>query len=510
MKEYPITPSWLYTLATQYLGFKDFGTLHKYLCARICEPRQAQIRLILIPRGFFKTSLFTYTHNTALALENPNIRVLQCSGVLANAKAMVSKWGKTFTHNELFRDRFKDWCPKNPENPETKWTEAAIYLPNRTIYHAEGTVEAFGADSTIVSRHYDYIKFDDIVTPENATTREQLAKIVRFVKECFGLCDNRMKTPIDIIGTTWDDGDLYAYYFKKYLDSVKSEMWEGLGYSSRVEVIKIPATYQKEKGNTIGIVLPFKEGDSVFPERYSTDELKNIEKDDPETYAKFYELDPVPMGDRTFTDFTYYEDLPGNFGAYRKFMTIDPSHTENPTSHPSAINITAVDNEKNMFCLLSWKDRITPDKLIDKIWKLYFSYECECVGIESYVYQKVLKYWLQERIVNDPENKFMKIIELKHKKHQSKEDHIAALAPYVNAGKYRFLSSQTTLIYNLSRFPKAKERDEADAAAYQLLLVKPSGYKVNKTENPNSLNSWKRKIKRMRGISENGLYVGSN
>src|SRR3989304_1354122 len=128
MKTYPITPSWLFTLATEYLGFKDFGLLHKYLCAKICEPRKTQIRVILIPRGFFKTSLFTYTHNTALALENPNIRILQCSGVLANAKVMVTKWGKFFTHNELFRDRFKDWCPKNPENPETVWTQAAIYL----------------------------------------------------------------------------------------------------------------------------------------------------------------------------------------------------------------------------------------------------------------------------------------------------------------------------------------------------------------------------------------------
>ena len=42
---------------------------------------------------------------------------------------MVMKWGRTFTHNEVFRDRFKEFCPKNPENPETKWTEAAIYLP---------------------------------------------------------------------------------------------------------------------------------------------------------------------------------------------------------------------------------------------------------------------------------------------------------------------------------------------------------------------------------------------
>jgi len=416
---------------------------------------------------------------------------------------MVTKWGKTFTHNELFRDRFKEFCPKNPENPETKWTEAAIYLPNRTVSHAEGTMEAMGADSTIVSRHYDYMKFDDIVTPENTTTKEQMDKVITFVKESFGLCDNRMTTPIDIIGTTWDDGDLYAHYFKRYKDSVQA------GMNPDIEVIKIPATYQREAGNTVGIVLPFKEGESIFPERYTTTQLKKVEKEDPDTYAKFYQLDPVPMGDRTFTDFSYYNDLPGDYNAYRKFMTVDPAPTKNPTSSYSAINITAVDHEKTMFCLLSWRDKLNPDKLIDKIWDFYFDYDCEAVGIEIDVYQIALKYWLMERIVNDKEHKLMKIIELKARG-KIKEDRIAALSPYVNTGKYKFLRSQNTLIYSLSRFPKSKDRDEADAAAYQLYLSKPSGYKEMKKENPNSLNAWLKRGRKIRRIQNgNGLYVGN-
>ncbi len=348
-----------------------------------------------------------------------------------------------------------------------------------------------GADSTVVSRHYDYMKFDDIVTPENATTVEMLQKIITFVKEAFGLCDNRMTTPIDIIGTTWDDGDLYAHYLKKYTDAIQAEM------EPTVEVIKIPATYQRKKGNTIGIVLPFKEGESIFPERYTTEDLKAIEKEDPDTHAKFYDLDPVPMGKRVFTDFSYYTELLGDFTKYRKFMTVDPSHTDNPTSHDSAINVTAVDNEKSMFCLLSWKGKVAPDKFMDKIWELYFNYECELLGIEAYVYQNVLKYWLQERIVNDPENKLMIIRELKHVG-RSKDDHIAALGPYVNTGKYKFLQSQSTLVYSLSRFPKAKDKDEADAAAYQLQLVKPSSYTTVEKEDPNSLNAYKRRMKKVR------------
>ena len=495
---YPITPKWLFILATQYLGFTDFGVLHKYLCQRICEPRKAQIRLILLPRGFFKTSLFTYTHNTALALEDPNIRILQVSGVLANAKAMVTKWGKTFTHNEVFRDKFKEWCPKKPESPDTKWTETAIYLPNRTTHHAEGTIEAFGADSTIVSRHYDYLKFDDIVTPENTTTKDQIEKTLRIVKESFGLCDNRMHTPVDIIGTTWDDSDVYAHYLQIYKDAIKAGELPG------VDVIKIPATYCDD---TIGITLPFEKDESIFPERYTTDDLRKAKIEDPETYAKFYQLDPVPIGDRTFTDFFYYDDLPGNLDAYRKFMTVDPAPTTDPTSNFSAINVTAVDNEKNMYCLLSWRGKVNPNLLIDKIWEIYFNYNCELCGIETDVYQVALKYWIYERIINNKENKALKIAELKARG-KRKEDRIAALAPYVNSGKYKFLRSQTTLTHSLSRFPKAKDKDEADAMAYQLYLVKPSGYAIQQTEDQNSLNAWKKRIKKLRNINANaGAYV---
>lgn len=488
-----MTPQSLYTLSTEYLGFKDFGILHKFLCQKICEPRKFTIRLWLLPRGFFKTSLFTYAHNIALVLDNPDMRILQVSGVVTNSKAMVSRIGKVFTHNELFRWKYPEWCPKNPENPETKWTEATITLPNRTVHHAEGNFEAFGADSTIVSRHYDYMKFDDLVTPENSTTKEQLEKTIEFYEECQALADKRGETPVDVYGTTWDDGDLYAYLQEK----------------EKVEVIKIPATYQEKTKRTIGIGLPFKENESVFPERYTTQELKEFEKEDSHTYAMFYELDPVPMGDRTFTDFTYYEELSDAFTSkYRRFMTVDPAPTKNPTSSYSAINICATDMD-SVFVLLAWRDKLNPDKLIDKMWDFYWTYECECIGIEVDVYQIALKYWLMERMTKDEKNRYMKIVELKARG-KAKEDRIAALSPYVNTGKFKFKRSQKDLIWELSRFPKASTRDLADALAYQLYLVKPSSYQEKPKEDPNSLNAWKRRMGKLRDLTNKaGLYIGN-
>ena len=190
-------------------------------------------------------------------------------------------------------------------------------------------------------------------------------------------------------------------------------------------------------------------------------------------------------------------------------MTVDPAPTQDPTSAYSAINITATD-KKTYYVVLAWRGKVIPTVLIDKIYQYYFQYECEKVGIETDVYQVALKYWLRERIITDKENRNMKIEELKARG-KKKEDRIAALEPYVNAGRYQFKKSQKNLIWELSRFPKAKSKDEADAMGYQLFLLKPSMYKQKVVEDPNSLNAWLRRTKRLRAFDAlKHSYIGNS
>jgi len=481
-------PQLILTIAKSYLGYNDFGKLHKFLAARICEPRKHQVRMILIPRGFFKTSFLTISYSVAQAIIDPNIRILMCSENYSNASAWVSTIGRLFTENENFRIKYPDYCPKNPGNPDTKWTNDCIILPNRTKYYGEGTFEAMGLDSTIVSRHYSYMKFDDLVSDKNITNKEQLDKVIKFFEESKGLCDIRHKTPIDVVGTTWDDSDLYDYLSRK----------------KNVEIIKVPAQYNKER--TTGIKLPFKKGESIFPERVSTEDLTEIEKDDPDTFAKFYALDPVPRSTKVFKNFEYYAHLPGKLEDYRKFMTVDPAHTDNPTANYSAIVICAVSEDKR-YVLLTWRDRVTPGKFVDKMEELYYKYNCEKIGIETDVYQIALKYWLYERMIKA--DKYMKIIELKARG-KAKDDRISALEPYVNTGQIIFARDQQDLVYELDRFPKARTKDLADCLAYQLEIskYKSAPGKEKRKESRNSLFAWKRRMKR--AFKEEPFHIGAD
>ena len=236
-----------YILAKDLLGFKDLtpNFHYRYVCKKIMAPREKLIRLWLIPRGFFKTTILTITDCVRLQLNNPGIRILIVSGVLANAVSMVKLIGHQYLSNKRFRTLFPRWCPVKPHAPETTWKGDEIHIPNRGGKPVmEGTFEAFGPESTLTSRHFDYIKFDDLVTRENSTTRGQINKVKDFYKAVFPLRDNP-QTPIDVIGTTWDDYDLY-------MDMQQDE---------EVEVIKVSAII---------------DGKSTFPERYPYEELMKI------------------------------------------------------------------------------------------------------------------------------------------------------------------------------------------------------------------------------------------
>ena len=61
-----------YFLAKDLLGFKDLSVNfhYKYICKKLDEPRKKLIRLWLLPRGFFKTTIITITQAIKLQINS--------------------------------------------------------------------------------------------------------------------------------------------------------------------------------------------------------------------------------------------------------------------------------------------------------------------------------------------------------------------------------------------------------------------------------------------------------
>lgn len=479
----------IYFLAKDLLGFKDLTVAFHYncICKKLNEPRKKNIRLWLVPRGFFKTTILTVTRSIHLQINNPSIRIAIISAVMANAKSMVVQIGNAYLTNERFRMLFSEYCPKKPLAPETKWTESEIHLPNRGGRMVmEGTFEAFGADSTLTSRHFDHLIVDDLVTRENSTTRDQMQKIKDFYKAIFPLRNDPL-TPIDIVGTRWDDYDLYG----------------DLENDPDVEVIKYSA-YSQVNGEKI----------PIWPERYSVEELMKIKsgnKMGSYLFSCLYQQDPIPQDDAVFKEqyFKYFQYNHEEHYIIREdgikipvgtcYMAVDGA-TEEGKNDYSVIIIGFQDYSDNVYILDTLVKQADPSDFLEDMIIWYKKYNCVKYAAQTAMVEKLLKSFLKKR--QKTEKFHMSCEELKKNTGLNKEYLIKKMQPWYE-GRFVWHNIKLkggALEEQLIRFPKGKNDDAPDACQMLFEVLKPSS-KVEKSENfdRNSLYMWKNRLKRAMG-----------
>ncbi len=463
--------------------------LHKKLAEKCLEPRKKPIRLWLVPRGFYKTSLLTVGHTIQLLLDDPSHRIMIGSAVLANAKDMVSEVGDVFIRNDLFRNLYQEHCPENPKMPETTWTKAQIELPNRGDFtKMEKSVEAHGSDTSVVSRHYTYMKFDDLVAPGYYETPELRKNMMAYIKACLSLRDVP-DTPIDFIGTRWHDDDAYGTI----------EKWDD------VETIKIPAVYVEDNVRV-----------SIFPEFYPISVLDNLKKNQGSyIYSALYMLDPVPEEDQLFKTswWVHYDwvkefDEGTGFQKMRReddgvivpvghrFMTVDPAKTEGKGDYTAIIVITT-DKENNWYILDMWRGQVNPMAVADKVIDMAYYWFPQETGIESVAYQQMLKLYIEEKMAR--EGIVLSVKEIKASTKLTKEMKIKSVQPLFESKCIYFPRGHALtpiLKEELERFPAGKTDDMADALQMQRELVFPSNVSATKSKDPGSLDAWKERLKK--------------
>ena len=159
-------------LCHDILGYSEVDKLvHKKLDSVINS--KSKRKLILLPRGFFKSTIATIGHTVQLILNNRDIRVLIDSEVLDNAQKFIGQVKKHLRDPkfvELYGDMVSD---KHRE------TAREFTVTGRTVDNLkEGTVSATGVGTVNVGMHYDYIIADDLHSEKNVGTKEQIDKVI--------------------------------------------------------------------------------------------------------------------------------------------------------------------------------------------------------------------------------------------------------------------------------------------------------------------------------------------
>lgn len=140
----------------------------------------SRIKMILVPRGSFKSTFFTVRYTLQLLCQDRDKRILIANATANNARKFLSEMKDELrTNQELIRlyGKFYD--------KDVRWNEDEFDIADRTPGIRESAVTAVGAGGNLVSQHYDCLHpKTKILTSNGYENAEDIRKGHRVLTSC--------------------------------------------------------------------------------------------------------------------------------------------------------------------------------------------------------------------------------------------------------------------------------------------------------------------------------------
>jgi predicted phage terminase large subunit-like protein len=403
---------------------------------------------IELPRGHLKSHVVTKAWAIQEMLKNPNIRVLIVNAVEENAVKMVRSIEKHLARGGLLSQLYGAF-------ESDIWNQNECVVRQRTEVLDAPTFMGAGLQKTLTSQHFDVIIADDLVEPDNSRTKEQRDKVYDFYLSLFDLLEPGGK--MVVIGTRYHQDDLYA---------------------------KILEDHKLNGGWDIFIRDCWEEGKvwekPLFPEKFTVDGLRAIYNKPGGKYhfAAQYMNNPLDPESADFKvgQIRYYE--PGTHNPGSLYLTVDPAISLNRDADYSAFVVAGMFGDRRIRVVDAIHKRCVPSDLVNFIFELVNKWGLHRMGIETFAFQKTLKYEIQRK--QRETGKFFSIDELgrrntgKGEPILSKEARIRRLQPLFEQGLIEIRRDHAELENELLAFPRGKHDDLIDALSYQLDYLVPS------------------------------------
>ena len=447
------------------------ATFHRAICDRhfvrknpaysIAEQDHRKQRLLLFPRNHFKTTI-DICDIVQWILCFPDIRVLIASGTRDNAMKMLQAVKAHFQYNEVLRTFFPELCP-NAKKAEDFGTKEAFTCPARKKrFLREPTVSIASPDSTVAGMHYDVVKFDDLVNETNSRTAEGIKQVIQWYK-----LTNPLLEPYgyrDVIGTPYDYSDLSGEILGTtwYKDRSIAELHNGY-------LVTLSPCYEEDG------VTP------IFPERYTKEKLDQERSEMGTFYFSAQMLcRPVP-GDAVHFPRELLEkaevakkDLPAN-RVY--FTTFDLAISQASDADQTAIVTCSVGTPEGYRSPHIYVEHILvghlkPLEVCEKLYQVYRQFRPFQIRTEQVGFARLLEPIV--RAEAQRQKAFLPLVWIPRDTNVAKQARIAGLQPWLERGELHIVRecpNKEELILQLTRFPKYRRDDIADALADQLSVV---------------------------------------
>lgn len=191
----------LYKTAKMLCGYVDMTEhTHGKMCRALED--ETKRKLIVMPRGTFKSSVGVVAYAVWLLINNPDLRIMIDSEKYENSKNFIREI-KGKLEDPSVTQLFGEFRSDN------QWAEGAITIRQRKKLLKEASVTASGMGAGKTGQHFDYILHDDLNTEENSENPEQRKKIIRHYKMNTSILEPN--GVLVVIGTRYSVDDAPGY-----------------------------------------------------------------------------------------------------------------------------------------------------------------------------------------------------------------------------------------------------------------------------------------------------------
>jgi len=413
---------------------------------------------LLLPRGWFKTTLTSIAFPCWLGVRDPNVRCLLAQNTFTNAASKGRALGQTFDGGELLRALFPAVLP----GKHSRWSDEGRCLA-RSAAWAESTYEFAGAGTQVTSRHYDLIIEDDTVAPaKDDLSADNVLPSKEAVDQAIGwhrlvqplLVDLSSSVSI-VVGTRWWELDLLRWV----MDNEPSFL-----------------VYQRGcRENDAGVPDP--QGHLTWAARFDTEVLQNLEHSlGPYLFSCLYYNLPMSSSDMLYRleQFKYY-DMHPQLHDLLTFTTVDlandPADCKGPPDYNVVLTCGKHRSTGDIYVLNYFRARCGLTEVIDAIFKHVEMYHPLTVGIETQGYQKAMLPWVRQR--QRDTRTYFHVTPLTHNV-RSKSRRVQGLDPWISFGRLYLAPWMTVLTSELCMFTPRESLgtndDVADALSMQAEL----------------------------------------
>lgn len=447
----------LFFLSYGLLGYDKLSEgLHGNFCEFLRKTNNEQYRLVLLPRSHYKSTVFTISDSIQIALTDdlgtspyprnlgPNCRILIAHEVADAAGRFLNSITQHFTINPAILFFFPELIPQKGMLLNKKELE----LPRSSIW-SEPTFDTIGVGGKAQSRHYNYIKPDDLYGAAARDSKAERESTISWIDNLQSLLITPRTDHIDFVGTRWAFDDCYAHIIKTYGNRLVKYI-RSCEEFDEIQQKKVPIFPEEFTPESLEIL---KKNRQVWNSQYANNPSEGsvaFQSEWLRTYIK-KGLTTLVIKNNNEEYSVDQRDLDIN-------ILIDPA-----MNGLAGFIITGTDSKNKIYVLEAEKKSWTPPELVEKIFQSVTRWRPRLVVIEEVLFSGLFQPWLQREMVFRGISFKLEPVKTGGK---AKEVRVHGLSNYFSGGQIYFNENQTELIEEFREFGATDNYHMLDALAY--------------------------------------------